>query len=520
MRLERLGLELGVELAAQEEWVAGELDDLHVSRIRSSAGDAQARAGQQRLVFPVELVTMTVPFADLGRFVGPRCNRVFRQHARPCTQAHRAAHFFDPGEFAQFEDHTVGGGRVEFARTGARQATNVARKLDASRLHTQADAEVGNGALARIPDGVEHAFDAALAKASGNQDAVKTGKLLFVLPVAGKLALQALGFDPGDTQFQIVSQGAVYQSLFQRFVTVFVLNVFAHDSDRNLVARVVATVYQVPPTRQVRFPGFDMKIFQRQLVDTLLRESQRHLVDRSDVLGGNDRPVFKVAKQSNLALDLMGEKAIGPAQQDVRLNSDGEQFLDRVLGRLGLQFLGCADPRHQGYVHKNCIFPATLLPHLTDRFQKGQGLDVADGPPDLDNGHVGVGGHLAHGVLDFIGYVGNDLHRLAQVVPAPFLGDDLLVDPAGGQIVVTAQPGVGEALVMPQIEVGFRSVVGHENLTVLEGGERSGVDVEVGVKLHQVDPQTAALEQTSNRRCGQAFAQAGHNSAGHKDVLC
>src|SRR6202012_1752350 len=98
----------------------------------------------------------------------------------------------------------------------------------------------------------------------------------------------------------------------------------------------------------------------------------------------------------------------------------------------------------------------------------GQGLDVADRPPNLDNRHVGVGGHLAHGVLDFVGYVGNNLHCLAQVVPAAFLGDDLLVDPAGGQIVVTAQPGMGEALVVPQIEVRFRPVVGNENLTVLE----------------------------------------------------
>src|SRR5271156_5376569 len=66
VRLQRLGLELRVELAAQEKGVAGDLDNLHVGRIRRGAGDAQAGSGEQRLVFPVELVTMTVPFTDLG----------------------------------------------------------------------------------------------------------------------------------------------------------------------------------------------------------------------------------------------------------------------------------------------------------------------------------------------------------------------------------------------------------------------------------------------------------------------
>jgi hypothetical protein len=64
--------------------------------------------------------------------------------------------------------------------------------------------------------------------------------------------------------------------------------------------------------------------------------------------------------------------------------------------------------------------------------------------------------------------MGNDLHGLAQVVAPAFLSDDLLVDSAGGQIVVPAQPGMGEALVVAQVEVGFRPVVGHEDLAMLK----------------------------------------------------
>jgi hypothetical protein len=47
MRLQGLGLELGMELAAEEERMAGNLDDLDISRVGSGAADAQAAAGQQ-----------------------------------------------------------------------------------------------------------------------------------------------------------------------------------------------------------------------------------------------------------------------------------------------------------------------------------------------------------------------------------------------------------------------------------------------------------------------------------------
>ena len=42
MRLERLGLELGMELAAEEVRMVGDLDDLDVGAVGGRAGDAQA----------------------------------------------------------------------------------------------------------------------------------------------------------------------------------------------------------------------------------------------------------------------------------------------------------------------------------------------------------------------------------------------------------------------------------------------------------------------------------------------
>jgi hypothetical protein len=202
MGLERLGFELRVELAAEEERVTGDLDYLHVGRVRRSAGDAQACAGEQGLVFAVEFVTMAVPFADLCGLVGAGSDRILRQYTGPRAQAHGAAHLLHAGEFAQLEDDAVGSGGVEFAGAGADQAANIAGILDAGCLHAQADTEVGHVVFARIADGVEHAFDAPLAESTGNQDAVKAGQLLFVAAVARVFAFQSFGLDPVTRSFR------------------------------------------------------------------------------------------------------------------------------------------------------------------------------------------------------------------------------------------------------------------------------------------------------------------------------
>src|SRR5580698_5441960 len=133
------------------------------------------------------------------------------------------------------------------------------------------------------------------------------------------------------------------------------------------------------------------------------------------------------------------------------------------------------------------IVTAEVLAHLTDGFEEWEGLNIAYSAADLDNSDVTVGRDLAHGVLDLVGDVGDDLDSFAEVVAAALFGNDLLIDPASGEIVITCEAGVGEALVVTQIEVSFRTVVGDEDLAVLEGAHGTRIDVEIGVKLHEID---------------------------------
>ena len=53
---------------------------------------------------------------------------------------------------------------------------------------------------------------------------------------------------------------------------------------------------------------------------------------------------------------------------------------------------------------------------------------------------------------------------------------------------------------MPEIEIGFRAVVGDENLPVLIGAHRAWIDIEVGIELAKPHGITPGLQQRAKRR--------------------
>jgi hypothetical protein len=118
--------------------------------------------------------------------------------------------------------------------------------------------------------------------------------------------------------------------------------------------------------------------------------------------------------------------------------------------------------------------------------------------------------------------VRDDLHRVAEVVTAALLGDDRGVDLPGGDVRLALEVGVQEALVVADVEIGFRAVVGHEHLAVLERVHGARVDVEVGVELLHRDPQATKLEQSAEAGGGESLAEAGGDAPGDEEMsgLC
>ena len=168
---------------------------------------------------------------------------------------------------------------------------------------------------------------------------------------------------------------------------------------------------------------------------------------------------------------------------------------------------------------KSAFSPADLLPVLPDRFQKGQAFDVTDRTPDLGDDHVVIRGQPLNRAFDRVGDMGNHLHGRAQIVPAALPGDHILVDAAGGDVVGLRERLIDEALVMTQIQIRLRPVVGDEDLAVLKGGKRAGIDVDVGIELLHRHAQAPLDQQTPQRGRGNPLPQRRDHTAGHEDVL-
>ena len=227
----------------------------------------------------------------------------------------------------------------------------------------------------------------------------------------------------------------------------------------------------------------------------------RHLVDRIDVACLDHAFGPHVAEQGDLA-PLVGRNLLvaAAADQQVGLDPDAQQLLDRMLRRLGLELARGRHPWQQRQVHVHHAFAAELVADLADGFEEGQAFDVAHRAADLDQDEILLVGVGQHELLDRVGDVRDHLHRCAEIVAAAFAGDDRRVDAAGGDVVALARIDTGEAFVVAEIEIGLGAVVGHEDFAVLVRTHRTRVDVEVRVELAQADPIAAALQQGAQRR--------------------
>src|SRR6185503_3589258 len=491
VRLQRLRLELRVELHRDVPRVRWQLDDLDELAVERAPHDFEPLLGQRLLVEAVELVAMAVALVDdVAAIEGVRLRPRF-QLALVRPEPHRPAEIVHAEQIAQLVDHVgLRLGRA-LGRVGLGQPAHVPRVLDRGPLEAVADAEVGNAALARDLRGAHHAARAAIAEAAGHEDAVGAVEQL----LAPRL-LERLRFHPADVHLQPVLEATMVERFVQALVGVLVADVLADDVDGDLLGGVPDAIDQVDPLVHLRFGLGQVEPLQNDAVEPFFGEDRRHLVDARHVARGDHRLFVHVAEERDLALDLLVEMAVGSAQQDVGLDADGAQIAHAVLRRLGLQLAGRADERHQREVDVERVVAPDVLAQLPDGLDERQALDGADRAADLDQDDVHVCGDGLDRVLDRVGDVRDDLHRAPEVVAAALLLDHLQVDLAGGPVVVARGDGVGEALVVPEIEIGLGAVVGDVDLAVLVGAHRARVDVDVGVELLQGDGVAVPFEQS------------------------
>ena len=229
------------------------------------------------------------------------------------------------------------------------------------------------------------AVDAAHAEAAGDQHGVDLGEVRGPHP-------PCVSHSSEGTQrmltLRLVGEPAGAQRLGHREVGVGQVDVLADQRDRDLLDGVVHPAQQVVPVgpvdvaeRQVE-PAYDVG------VEALAVQHLRDVVDRRGVDRGDDGLLVDVAHQRDLALDVVRDRPVGAADDRVGLDADRAQRGDRVLGGLGLQLAGRADPRHQRDVQEEAVVAADVVADLAGRLEERQRLDVADGAADLGDDDV------------------------------------------------------------------------------------------------------------------------------------
>ena len=204
-------------------------------------------------------------------------------------------------------------------------------------------------------------------------------------------------------------------------------------------------------------------------------------IDRIDIQRRDDRFLADIAEQRDLAPFILADGHFRPAEQHVGLNTDRQQFLNRMLGRLGLQLAGGADIGQQRDMQEHHPLAPHLVAELADRLQEGQAFDIADRAADLADDEILAIHVSADEFLDRVGNVRDHLHGGAQIIAAPLALDHGRIDSAGRHIVAAARGNAGETLIMAEVEIGFGTIVGDENLAMLQRAHRAGIDVQIGV---------------------------------------
>ncbi|EKE17290.1 MAG: hypothetical protein ACD_10C00519G0001 [uncultured bacterium] len=101
----------------------------------------------------------------------------------------------------------------------------------------------------------------------------------------------------------------------------------------------------------------------------------------------------------------------------------------------------------------------------------------------------------------------NNLHGLAKIFATALFFEHGIVHLTCREIIAPGHLGAGEALVMPEIEIGLGAVLGDKNLAMLERTHRAGIDVDVRVELEVGDFNAAGFQNGPERCGGDAFAQ-------------
>ena len=176
----------------------------------------------------------------------------------------------------------------------------------------------------------------------------------------------------------------------------------------------------------------------------------------------------------------------------------------------------------EGNVYEEAVLPAYLKGYLTNRLKKRLGLNVSDSSAYFGNYHVGIGlpSDAVNEFLYLVRYVRNYLNRRAEIFSPALLVQYVPVDLSRRQIGIFVEVLVYESLVMSEVEIRLRAVIGYVNLSVLIRAHRTRIDVDIRVELLSRNLKSSRFKKPSERGGGYSLSETGYNSSRNEYILC
>ena len=112
------------------------------------------------------------------------------------------------------------------------------------------------------------------------------------------------------------------------------LGVLSHQCDADMPVSLLFPPDHGTPLPQVRLVGDQAQLPANHLVQPLLCHQQRHFIECLSCGILNHAVRLYVAEKGDLSADLLNHGCVTAAHQDIRLNTQTQQLLDRVLGGL------------------------------------------------------------------------------------------------------------------------------------------------------------------------------------------
>ncbi len=393
-----------VVLDTNEPRMVLDLHNLHTLTLVILANEVQSTLSQTINVLWVDLVSVAVSLEDLGLVavqgaeLGPLRSRLELSWAE--TKTHGATHSGLVNLWHEHDDW-IFSALVQLRRGRALHVAHMARKLNNSDLHTEADTKVW-GFVGTCPlRSLDHTLGTAVSETTWNQDSIGGADLVPRLVVSGWVALlgcvlQLGGVDPAEVELLLAAHSGVLERLDDGKVGVVEGGVLADQSDVDFLGGVVDAVGQLGPLMPCALAAVDEVLGLWNSVEledlgeggdeTLVLEEDWDVVGRLDVVDSDDLLRLNLTEHGNLVGGGLLEWDVASAGNQIWTQTSGSGVLDSSLGWLSL--LLTLDDWDQRNVDLEEVVLSGSASQLSHGLNEWRRLDISYSSSELDNADV------------------------------------------------------------------------------------------------------------------------------------